>query len=168
MAELERRLADLGERLELPATPPLAGRVGAELRAADHSARPRRGTPRLRLALLAVLAVLLLAAGAAAAVPSTRHAVLEFLGLRAETIERVPKLPLNARAKPSWRLGRPTTLAAARSQLSFVPLLPAALEGPHLRTAGGHPPLAADRRRPPRQRAQRPRRARLLRQDGAA
>jgi hypothetical protein len=131
MTEFERRVADLGEHLELPATPPLAGRVGAELRAADRQPSPRRGTPQLRLALLAFLALLLLAAGAAAAVPSTRDAVLEWLGLRAETIERVPRLPENARAKPSWRLGRPMTLAAARPQLSFVPLLPAALEGPN-------------------------------------
>lgn len=131
MAELEQRLADLGELLEFPATPPLAERVGAELRAADPAARPPRPTPRLRLALLAVLATLLLAAGAAAAVPAARHAVLEFLGLRGETIERLPKLPENARAKPSWRLGQPTTLAAARPRLSFVPLLPRAVTGPN-------------------------------------
>ena len=131
MAELEHRLADMGRQLELPATPPLAERVGTELRATDRRPSPRRGTPRLRVALLAALAVLLLAAGAAAAVPSTRHALLEFLGLRGETIERVPKLPLNARAKPSWRLGQPTTLAAARPQLSFVPLLPRAVAGPN-------------------------------------
>ena len=123
MAELDRRLADLKEHLALPATPPLAERVGAELRANPQ--------PRLRLALLALLALLLLAAGAAAAVPSTRHAVLEFLGLRAETIERVPKLPENLQAKPSWRLGRPMTLAAARREVPFVPLLPSAVAGPN-------------------------------------
>ena len=103
MAELESRLAELGEQLELPATPPLAARVGAELRAAERPARPRHAPPRLRLALLSVLAALLLAAAAAAAVPATRHAVLELLGLRGETIERVPRLPENARAKPSRR-----------------------------------------------------------------
>lgn len=145
MAELEQRLAELAERLELPATPPLAARVGDELRAVEPPARPRRGTPRLRgvtsrprrtaprlrLAFLVVFAVLLLAAGAVAAVPATRHAVLELLGLRGETIERVPRLPENARAKPAWRLGRPTTLVAARPRLSFEPLLPDGLEGPN-------------------------------------
>jgi len=145
MAELEQRLAEPAERLELPATPPLAARVGDELRAVEPPARPRRGTPRLRgvtsrprrtaprlrLAFLVVFAVLLLAAGAVAAVPATRHAVLELLGLRGETIERVPRLPENARAKPAWRLGRPTTLVAARPRLSFEPLLPDGLEGPN-------------------------------------
>lgn len=131
MAELEQRLAELAERLEVPATPPLAARVGDELRAAEPPASPRRGTPRLRLALLVAAAVLLLAAGAVAAVPATRDAVLELLGLRGETIERVPKLPENARAKPAWRLGRPTTLAAARPRLPFTPLLAAGLEGPN-------------------------------------
>jgi hypothetical protein len=57
--------------------------------------------------------------------------VLELLGLRGEAIERVPRLPENLRAKPGWRLGRPTTLAAARAQLSFEPLLPHGVEGPN-------------------------------------
>jgi hypothetical protein len=131
MAELEKRLAELAEQLELPATPQLAVRVGDELRAAERPAGPGGTVPRLRLALLVVLVVLLLTAGAVAAVPATRHAVLELLGLRGETIERVQRLPENARAKPAWRLGRPTTLAAARPRLPFAPLLPAGLAGPN-------------------------------------
>src|ERR1700733_7942024 len=117
MAELDRRLSELGEQVEFPITPQLSGRVGAELRAGAAPRRARRRASRLRLALLTGLAVLLLAAAAAAAVPATRHAVLDFFGLRGETIERVPKLPENIRAKPAWRLGRPTTLAAARPHL---------------------------------------------------
>jgi hypothetical protein len=131
MAELENRLAELGESVEFPATPRLAERVGAELRAGAASHSARRRVPRLRLALLTGLAVLLLGAAAAAAVPATRHAVLDFFGLRGETIERVPKLPENIRAKPAWRLGRPTTLAAARPHLTFNPLLPRAVAGPN-------------------------------------
>jgi hypothetical protein len=138
MAELERRLVELGGRLEVPETPPLAARVGAELRAGVEGNRPdeaerlhSRPVPRLRLALLVALAALLLAAGAVAAVPSTRHAVLEFLGLRGETIERVPQLPENIKAKPNWKLGRPTTVAAARHGLVFDPLLPFGIEGPN-------------------------------------
>jgi hypothetical protein len=148
MAELEKRLVELGGRLDLPAAPALAGRVGTELRrdeqaapglrdgersAGSHSAglRPPSAAARLRLVLLVVLAALLLAAGAVAAVPSARHAVLEFLGLRGETIERVPKLPENVRAKPAWKLGKPTTLAAARHGLTFEPLLPSGIAGPN-------------------------------------
>jgi hypothetical protein len=149
MAELEKRLVELGGQLEIPASPPLAERVGDELRGGvernrayaaeslhgvdrvDSSAPTRRLMPRLRLVALVVLIALLLAAGAVAAVPSTRHAVLKFLGLRGETIERVPKLPENVRAKPGWKLGRPTTLAAARHGLVFEPLLPSGIAGPN-------------------------------------
>ena len=159
MAELERRLVEMSAHLDLPVPPPLAERVGAELRGGEGeafgpsaaerrgglpvcagsrlaglrspSAAPYRSAPRLRLALLVLLAALLLAAGAVAAVPSARHAVLEFLGLRGETIERVPKLPENVRAKPGWKLGRPTTLAKARHGLVFEPLLPSGIAGPN-------------------------------------
>jgi hypothetical protein len=149
MAELERRLVELGAHLDLPAMPGLTERVGIELRAGvernrrietvslhgvervERSTPTRRLMPRLRLVALVVLAALLLAAGAVAAVPSARHAVLEFLGLRGETIERVPELPENLRAKPGWKLGRPTTLAAARHGLVFEPLLPSGLVGPN-------------------------------------
>lgn len=143
---VEKRLAEIAELLDLPATPSLAAGVGDELRGEERRAgsdrdvaelpRGRRGgpatrpRPSLRVALLAVLAVLFLAAAAAAAVPGTRHAILDLFGLRAETIERVPKLPENARAKPSWRLGHPTTLAAARHRIAFAPLLPRAVGDP--------------------------------------
>src|SRR5690348_18415853 len=131
MAELEKRLVELGAHLDLPAVPSLAGRVGEQLRGGERSVPARRRIPRLRVALLVALAVLLLAAGAVAAVPSARHAVLEFFGLRGETIERVPKLPENVRAKPGWKLGRPTTLAVARHGLVFEPLLPRGIPGPN-------------------------------------
>ncbi len=142
MAELEKRLSELAEHLDLPAPPALAERVGAELRGEAEPGVERnrpyataglRGTAksRLRIALLVVLAALLLAAGAVAAVPSARHAVLEFFGLRGETIERVPRLPENIKAKPKWKLGRPTTLAAARHGLVFEPVFPSGIEGPN-------------------------------------
>jgi hypothetical protein len=131
MAELEKRLVELGGQLKVPAAPELAARIGAELRAGERVEPARAAIPRLRLALLVALAALLLAAGAVAAVPSARHAVLEFLGLRGETIERVPRLPENVRAKPKWKLGTPTTLAAARHGLTFDPLLPHGVAGPN-------------------------------------
>jgi hypothetical protein len=143
MAELEKRLVELGAHLDLPAAPPLAGRVGAQLGEAERagarrrlpvgarSPRARPAVPRRRLALLVALAVLLLAAGAVAAVPSARHTLLELLGLRGETIERVPKLPEDVKAKPGWKLGKPTTLAAARHGLVFEPLLPGGIAGPN-------------------------------------
>jgi len=131
MAELERRLRRLGPSVDYPATPPLAPGVGAELRAQAGRGHPRRRLPRLRLALLTAAALLLLAAAAAATVPTTRHAVLELLGLRGESVERVPALPENVRARPSRRLGHPMTLAAARRGLSFAPLLPRGVGPPN-------------------------------------
>lgn len=131
MAELEKRLHELGTAIEYPPTPAIAGRVGRELR--EEAARQRhvRRAPRLRVALAAAAVLLLLAATTAAAVPSVRHAILDLLGLRGETIQRVPRLPENARAKPSWHLGRPTTLAAAEETLPFPLLLPSGLGDPN-------------------------------------
>jgi hypothetical protein len=58
--------------------------------------------------------------------------VLDLLGLRAETIRRVPALPENVRARPNWHLGRPaSSLSAARAELAFSPLLPTGLDGPN-------------------------------------
>jgi hypothetical protein len=81
--------------------------------------------------LVAAAALLLIAAGAIAAVPSARHAVLDFLGLRGETVQRIPSQPENVLAKPSWHLGEPTTLYGAEDALSFSPLLPTSLGEPN-------------------------------------
>jgi hypothetical protein len=129
MPDLESRLRALGEQIKYPPTPPIAAEVGRRLEAQPHQ-RPHR-VPRLRVALVVSLALLILAAGAAAAVPSTRHAILDFLGLRGETIERVPELPHGVRAKPSWRLGLPTTLETAEDTLPFSALLPTELGDPN-------------------------------------
>ncbi|MBS1877911.1 MAG: hypothetical protein JST31_00205 [Actinobacteria bacterium] len=131
MPDLEQQLRRLGESVDYPSTPALAPRVGAELRAAATRPADRRRPTRLRLALLIAAAVLLLAAAAAAAVPATRHALLELLSLRGESVERVPALPANARARPGWRLGHPTTLAAASRRLSFTPLMPRSVGDPN-------------------------------------
>jgi hypothetical protein len=131
MRDLERRLRELGTIVDYPPTPPIAERVGRSL---QEGIAPRgRGlrAPRLRVALIVAAALLLLAAGATAAVPSARHAVLDFLGLRGETVQRIPSLPENVRAKPSWHLGRPMTLEAAEEALSFSPLLPTSLGEPN-------------------------------------
>jgi hypothetical protein len=131
MADLETRLRALGTVIDYPPAPPIAAQVGRELREGIGPRPRRRSTPRLRMALIVAAALLLLAAGATAAVPSARHAVLDFLGLRGTTIQRIPRLPENVRAKPSWHLGRPTTLEAAEEALPFSPLLPASLGEPN-------------------------------------
>ena len=131
MADLEPRLRELGAVVDYPPTPPIAAQVGRSLQDGIDPRRRGRRALRLRVALVAAAALLLLAAATAAAVPSVRHAVLDFLGLRGETIQRVPRLPENVRAKPSWNLGRPTTLEDAEQALPFSPLLPASLGEPN-------------------------------------
>ncbi|HVY95487.1 MAG TPA: hypothetical protein VHA54_00875 [Solirubrobacterales bacterium] len=132
MRELERELRELAAAVEFPPTPPLAARVGREV--AERRPEPvrRRRAPRLRLVFAIVVALLVLAASAVAAIPSARDSVLKLLGLRATTIERVPALPENLRAKPQWHLGRAAkSLDAVRAELAFTPLLPTGLEGPN-------------------------------------
>jgi hypothetical protein len=131
MADLRSRLREVGTSIEYPSTPPIAARVGGELREGTRSRQRARQVPRLRVALVTAVAILLLAAVTAAAVPATRDAILDFLGLRGESVERIPKLPENVRAKPSWHLGRPTTLSAAPRSLSFSPLLPTSAGEPN-------------------------------------
>jgi hypothetical protein len=89
-------------------------------------ARARRGDRRTAAIALAVF---LVACGTVAAVPATRNAVLEGLGLRGATIERRERLPADARLRP-LDLGPRTTLAAARRELGFTPVVPAALGAP--------------------------------------
>ena len=131
MADLEPRLRELGMMIDYPPTPPIAEQVGRSLQEGAAPRKRGRRTLRLRVVLVAAAALLLLAAGATAAVPSARHAVLDFLGLRGETVQRVPSLPENVRAKPSWHLGEPTTLQDAEDALSFSPLLPTSLGEPN-------------------------------------
>jgi hypothetical protein len=129
--ELERVLTELGRELDWPETPELAGRVRARL-AEQAPPRPRRLLPPfgLRRPLVVALAALLLLAGTVfAAVPGVRDAVLEFFGLQGATVERRETLPTPPPEQP-LDLGRRTTLAQAREQLAFEPLVPAGLGAP--------------------------------------
>jgi hypothetical protein len=127
MPELERELALLGREVNYPATPPLAAAVADRLDTGDV-ARDRGISPR-RVVAVAVASALLLAGVAAAAVPSTRNAVLDFVGLRGATVERVPTAP-TAPVVTGLDLGKQTSLDAARQSLDFRPLIPARLGEP--------------------------------------
>ena len=89
MPELERTLVALGRGLAWPETPPLARDVRARLAAGDR----RRFAVLERRTLALAVAILAVAVGAVMAVPQTRAAILEFLGLRGVTIQRVEELP---------------------------------------------------------------------------
>ena len=102
MPELDVALRELGRQVEFPPTPDIAASIRGRLE------RPRRW---LRPAAIA-LAVLVVAIGAAFAVPPARTAILDWLGLRGVSIVRVDELPPTS---PVGRLdlGRRVTLGEA-------------------------------------------------------
>ena len=127
MSELETRLADLAEHVALPPAPDVAARVRERL-AAEPA--PRRAARRLRPVVAVPLALLALALGGVAAVPSARSAVLRWLGIEGVKIERVPVAPTPAPTASPLDLGERTTLAAAT-------LVPSALGRPDAVYADG-------------------------------
>jgi hypothetical protein len=139
MAELERMLSRMGDEVEWPRTPDLVVSVMVELEAAPApgapAARPRRLAGLLppaglrRSLALAVVALLVLAGGVFAAVPSVRDTVLDFFGLQGATVERRATLPTPPPERP-LDLGARTTLAGAAERLGFDPLVPAELGRP--------------------------------------
>ena len=116
---LETRLSELA--VEWPPEPDVAARVRARLEA--EPAEPARRSRRLRPAIAVPLALLALAVGGVAAVPSARSAVLRWLGIEGVKIERVPEAPTPAPTASPLDLGERTTLAAST-------LVPAALGRP--------------------------------------
>ena len=119
MSDLQRELRDLGARVEYPPTPDIAGGVRARLEAEP---RPRIPFARRR-ALVLALAALLVAVGAVMAVPQARTAILELLGLRGVTIERVPEQP-EVPPGADLALGERVTLEEARERAGFDVLVP--------------------------------------------
>jgi hypothetical protein len=136
MSELERELTALGRDLDWPPTPDLIPAVTARLRADLPGAAARPARRRLlppagfrRSLALALVALLVLAGGVFAAVPSVRDAVLEFFGLQGATVERREQLPPPPPPAP-LQLGERTSLDAARDSLAFDPLVPSAAGEP--------------------------------------
>lgn len=127
MNDLERQLTQLGRELDWPSTPDLTRSLQDRLAPAP---RVRRRPVLFRRSFaIAIAAVLILAGGVFAAVPSVRHSVLEFFGLRGATVERREHLPPAPRSRPP-AVGKRTTLAHAREVLGFEPLVPAAAGTP--------------------------------------
>ena len=126
MSELERQLTQLGRELDWPPTPDFTGSVGRAITPAP--VRRRRPVFRRSFAI-AIAALLILAGGVFAAVPSVRDAVLEFFGLQGATVERREELPPPPLPAP-LRLGERTTLDEARESLRFDPLVPEAAGDP--------------------------------------
>ena len=125
MSELEQALLRLGSELEFPETPDVAAAVHRRLAGAPRRRRLGR-TLAVAFALVAVLV------GAVLAVPPARSAILEWLGLRGATVEKVETLPeLPSRVPAGLELGRPVPIEDGRPRVDFPSLLvPAALGAP--------------------------------------
>jgi hypothetical protein len=137
MVELERELRELGRELEYPPTPDLAAAVGERLRAQ----RPRLAPLRTRRIAIAAALALLLPAGAAAALPDFRDAVLEALGIKGVKIERSPT-PLPRTPVGELDLGRRIAPSRAAALVDFDPAVAALREL-------GEPDAVYHRRSPP-------------------
>ena len=122
MNELEQQLIDLGSALEVPDAPDLVAAVRDRLpsRPARRARRPALRMRRRSVVLGIALAVLL--AGTAAAIPSVRHAVERVFGINGAVVERVPALP--ATSGGTLHLGRRIPVSDARHAASFTALEP--------------------------------------------
>jgi hypothetical protein len=129
VTDLERQLTQLGRELDWPPAPDLTMGVRARLATVSAPGARRRPVVFRRSFAIAIAALLLLAGGVFAAVPSVRHSVLDFFGLRGATVERREQLPAAPRPQPP-AVGERTTLARAREVLGFDPLVPAAAGAP--------------------------------------
>jgi hypothetical protein len=97
MAELEQRLHALAADA-FPAAPDVRAAVAARIAATPGGeiragAAPRRAQRSRRGVLALALVLVLVPTAALAAVPSTRHAILDWLGLEHVRVERVPTVP---------------------------------------------------------------------------
>jgi hypothetical protein len=137
MSELEQRLTRLGRELDWPETPDLGPAVRRRL----PSRAPKRRRPLImrRSLAIALAALLVLAGGVFAAVPSVRDSVLEFFGLQGATVEQREELPVVPKLRP-LKLGEPATLDRARAELGFEPLVPRAAGDPDHAFVNTHVP----------------------------
>lgn len=132
MADLERRLSELGTQLAYPPTPDLAPAVAAGL-ITPPAARRR---PVRRLVLAAAALVLFLAA-TAAAVPAAREAVLEWVGIEGVEVRVVPEPP-EVVPGATLVLGERVGLREGEERTGVRARLPRALEGPDAFYATGN------------------------------
>ena len=110
MAELETALRALGSDVAFPPTPDLASAVRGRLERPRFTRRP----------LAIVLAVVLLAAIVSVlAVPQSRSAILDWLGLRNVSVVRVEKLPA-VPARGNLDLGHRVTLDDAKRRAPWL------------------------------------------------
>jgi hypothetical protein len=125
--ELERALADLGQHLIYPPTPPIVPAVRSCLLAAPTQRRPVWSSwlaPRWR-PVLAILVLALVAGLAVTLSEPTRTTIADRLGLRGLTITHLPTVPPAMPGRPlRATLGTPLTLEQAQSRVPYQILTP--------------------------------------------
>lgn len=119
---IERELRALAERLEWPETPDIAAAVEQRIPTSAPTPRPRR---QRRWVAVALAALVLVPAGVAFG-----DDVLEWLGLKSVEVERVPRLPDDARKPVVDQLGERVSLADAERRAGFAPIVPDGLGDP--------------------------------------
>jgi hypothetical protein len=130
MPDLEARLHALGAETQFPPTPDLVSAVRTRLTTTTTTDPPATVRPqrhrRRRTFALAIALALLVPAAALAAVPSTRRAILDWLGLRSVEVRVVPTTPTPGVSVPPGigDLGSRTTLERARGRLPFTVRVP--------------------------------------------
>jgi hypothetical protein len=123
--ELEQQLIELGSALEIPETPDLMAAVRDRLPSRPVRRRHWRGFRVRRRSVMLGIALAVLLAGTAAAIPPVRHAIERVFGIHGAVVERVPKLPpLPRTAGTTLHLGRRIPVSDARHAASFTALLP--------------------------------------------
>lgn len=123
---IEHDLRELAERLEWPQTPDIARTVEREVADLEPGVRHEDQPRRRRRWLAAALAMLVLVPAGAA----FGDDVLEWLGLKSVAVERVPRLPEDAKRPVVGQLGAPVSLADAERRAGFTPVVPDLLGDP--------------------------------------
>jgi hypothetical protein len=129
-ADLDAQLRDLAAHLIWPSTPDLAAEAADQLVNHPDKAPKNRWRPPARL-LLAAAVIIAIVAASLAAIPSTRRAVADLLGLRGVHISTghppaiPPTIPKTGAPAEPLQLGRPATLADASRRLGFPVRVPA-------------------------------------------
>jgi len=136
VADLDRRLEDLGQHIAFPPTPDLASPLRRRIMSDQGRTRWwRSGYTRLALGA-AVLAVL---GASALLVPPVRDTIAKFFHVQGVVIERHTVLP-SPTPPNALDLGTATTLDRARAQVTFPVTLPGSLGPPTAVYARTPPP----------------------------
>jgi len=140
-------LNELGERLDVPPSDPVAAaiaRIRTTRTPSERDRTPWRPGPRARRVLLAAAAALLVGLAATLLTPASRHAVARWLGIGSVTVTYTDEVP--AAVGRAYDLGAPVTpaRAAERANAAGWRLSAPAAAGDPARAFVGRPAAAVN------------------------